>query len=393
MQKMQYYLGMVAGVVVGLLIVPIQGQTLVGTWINHDYNMRMELRQDGTFLFTSPYGNSNGSYMVQGNYLMMYASNGATTPYGITYFDGNRLQLVDANGGVMNFVREAGASPQTPGMDRQMPGAAPPGASEVLLTTGGYQLTRADVQTGVEIVEFIIGQHIQPSEVEELTQAAIQEFPQAPAQFLQQVNSLRQSLQTLHSLTDPVKIGLARQELITAFHKGTRQIPEEQKPMIIRIINRYVKVLAFDPANNLTLTNRDVEGFLNYYRFVSELNGQPFAITPEVQQQAEQAVAQAFPTLPLEQKQVLSSASLIWQVIETNWQRFTPQQQAQFRASFTQQVPQPYGQTGYPQQNYGGGNTSTDVSKQIRDMQADMWYQQNMWNMMQNMNLNSHATA
>jgi len=111
------------------------------------------------------------------------------------------------------------------------------------------------VQTGVGIIQFIIDQKIKDQEVEELTKTLIGEFQAQPRALIQHVQGLKQSLITLRSLQDPIQIGSIRQMLIAEFYKATAQIPENEKPLMIQIINRYVSVLAFDAANNLVLTD------------------------------------------------------------------------------------------------------------------------------------------
>lgn len=214
-------------------------------------------------------------------------------------------------------------------------------AVRILASGDGYSLTSEHVQTGVDVIQFIIGQAIKPSEVRELEARFVIEFKQAPEAYIQKVNTMSQWIRPLYQLTNPMEVGLARQQLFVAFHNATFTMPETQKPLLIQVINRYIKVLAFDPVSKLVLTDRDIEAMLKYTGFVNDLGGRPFVPTPAQRQAFTNELLQRFVTMPLEQKQLLCSASVIWNILEASWNQLSAAQREQVQAQFRVQQQEP----------------------------------------------------
>jgi len=365
----------------------LSGQNLAGTWTESSYNVKMILSADGTYTLQYPNGQSRGRYGLNGQTFCMQDASG-TNPvcYTVVNFTGNGLVLRDVNGLVLNYQRQGGGGVSKSGR----------GEGEVLAQKGGYTLTNGNFNAGLGILQFIIGQPVKPSEVQELKNKLIEEFHQAPAEVLQQLNSLGKSLQTIHSATDPVRIGLARQELFAAFYKATMNFKEADKPLMIQVMNRYIKVLAYDPANNLLLTNKDAEGMLNYLAFNSALMGQEVQLTDAVRRTIMTDLVNRFASMSLEQKQLLCSASLIWELLESNWNRLTPAQKQQYKSAYYSQIGQnsqsyqTYNQTYNPGSSGSGSQSST---KSRYDMMREYNAKQHMFRMMNEMSMNTHALS
>ena len=363
------------------------GQSLAGTWAESKYNVKMILSADGTYTLQYPNGQSRGRYSLNGQTFCMRDASG-TNPvcYTVVNFTGNGLVLRDVNGLVLNYQRQGGGGVSKSGT-----------GGETLAQKGGYTLTNGHFNAGLGILQFIIGQSVKPSEVQELKAKLIEEFHQAPAEAIRQLNSMGKSLQTIRSATDPVRIGLARQELFAALYKATMNFKEADKPLMIRVMNRYIKVLAFDPANNLLLTNKDANGMLNYLAFNSELMGQKVYLTDAVRHSAMTDMAKQFAAMPIEQKQLLCSASLIWELLESNWNRLTPAQKQQYKSAYYSQIAQntqsyqTYNQT-YNTGSPGSGYKSSS-KKSAADMMREHRAKQHMFQMMNEMNMNSHALS
>jgi hypothetical protein len=272
-------------------------------------------------------------------------------------------------------------------------------AGPVLDRQGKYELNRDQVLVGVGIVEFIIGQKIKASEVDELIVASKREFKLDPASFVYQVRQLEQSLTKLRSLTDALLIGRARQELLAAFHAATMALPAEKIPLLIRLVKRYVKVLKYDQRHNLALTDRDLEGALQYMRFSHELAGQPFQITEAVRQEFSKSTLAAFPKMRLAQKRFFCSASLAWSLVDANWKKLSPAQRQQLKTAYTQRAGAtrakastraPASSVKFPK----GWDKMDKAQKQalIRKRMRSNTARQNMYSMMQNSALQNHAT-
>lgn len=369
-----------------LIMVPaggnLFGQGLAGTWMESKYNAKMVLSADGTYTLQYPNGFSRGRYSLNGQVFCMQDASGANPVcYTVVGYSGNKLTLRDVNGVLMNYQRQGG-------------GRSAVGGREILAQKDGHALSQNHFNAGLGILQFIIGQKVKPSESIELRTKVIEEFRQAPAEVIRQLTVMGQSLQTVRSATDPVRIGLVRQELFAALYKATMNFKEEDKPLMIQVMNRYIKVLAFDPQTNLLLTDKDVEGMLNYITFNSELMGQKDPLTDIVRRSVRTDLVKGFPSMPLEQKRLLCTASLIWELLGTNWNRLTPAQKQQYKQAYFSQIGQntqsyqTYKQThgSRPANKSGSGKSTADMMREHRA-------KQHMFQMMNEMNMNTHATS
>ena len=363
----------------------LSGQSLAGKWRDLQYNVFMELSSQGTYAIQYPQGKSTGRFGVNGNVFWMQDFSGAPPVYyTIVQYTGNLLVLKDVNNLTLNYQRQTAQSQPAP---TPLPSTSSSPA-RTLASKDGYTLTSHHIDTGIGLIQFIIGQAIKASEKEELEAQSIKEFNIDPSYFIKEIDSLTQSLQTIRSFTDPVRIGLTRQQLFAALYQATYQMNEADKPLMIQVMNRYIKVLAFDPSNSLVLTDKDTEGMMKYLAFNSELMGQPVILTDALKQSMFSEMVKNFYVMPLKQKQLLCSASLIWQLLEVNWNQLTPAQRDQFKSAFQTQIAQNYQP---PNDSYTTppANQNYSTADSMRDYRA----RQNMMSMMNQMNMDSHALS
>jgi len=358
-------------------------QSQVGTWFCQDYQVQLTLGSDGSYQMQHSGGLSQGVYQVQGNQLWMKDNSAyQSVGYYAAMPDGNHLNLTDGNGVMMSFVRKAENSAVAPSQMQN---------GERLASAQGLELFQGHVEVGIGLTEFILGHKVKVSEHQELKAKLIEEFRMAPQETIQQITEIDLALRRLATLQDPVQIGLARQQLYAALFLATAQMNEHEKPLLVQVLNRYIKVLASDPQNQLVLTQQDAMGMMNYLVFLNRCQGIEVQLNKAEQEQFIAEMAQQFQFLPAEQKQVLCCASLIWRTIESNWSNMNAAQRNQFMASMNQQMPaQGYGNANYGQSSH---TQNSGTQKSMADMQADFNARQNMFQMMQNMNLNSHATS
>ncbi len=365
-------------------------QSLEGTWREGRFELVLVLHGDGTYALQYPGGTSRGRFGVQGYFLLMQDTHAAApVQYQILNLTGQALALRDVQGNLMHFERQMGQAGLSGSGGLSMPPPTP-ASGRAMAQAQGYTLTSTHVEAGIGLVQFIIGHPVKPSEVKELTDQTVAEFHQEPAYVVQQLESIGRSLEQLRTLSDPIHIGIARQELFAALYMGTAQIPEPEKPLLIQVINRYMRTLAVDPDNKLILTDRDADGMIQYVSFVSSLSGQPMQIHESLARQIRSDLVNRFPSMPLEQKKVLCSAGLLWQVMESNWKQLSQVQQQQFRQQFTAQTPQ----GGLSQEGaYTGGALGVPSSPSMSQQMADFQARQRCMQMMMDMNTMSHATS
>jgi len=397
------------GIILGLiLILTVSGksilysQTLDGTWQENTYNISLILATDGQYQLQYPNGRSQGRYQFNGQMLCLQDMSG-TPPvcYSLVKLSIDTLILRDATGVMMNYHRQRGSQQDsTPSgqQDTRDYVTKNPGAAAILAQKGNYTLTNNHFLAGLGILQFVIGQTVKPIELQELKTKLVEEFQLAPTEVLRQLESLGNSLAAIHKASDPVRIGLARQEIFSALYLATLPLKEMEKPLMVQIMNRYIKVLAYDAVNKLVLTDKDALGMINYLAFNSQLLGQEMQVTPSVQQSVISDLVNRFPTMSVEQKRLLCSASLIWQLIETNWNRMTMQQRQQYKNAFVSHMgkqassyPSSPTGTGYPASSTTtkSSNSSKSALEQMREYNA----RQSMLRMMNRMNMNSHALS
>ena len=241
------------------------------------------------------------------------------------------------------------------------------------------------------MVAFIIGQNITISEKEELKQAAIKDFESAPQEFIQQINKINATLQKVKMMTNPLDVGVVRQRLIAKFYKHTNNMQEKQKPVTVQIVNRYVRVLVYDEKNNIVVTEADLNSFLHYLVFINQLHGHNLQINNRDAASMKQLFVNNFFNMSIEQKSILSSASLIWKLVNINWQRMSISQRQQFQS----QVTANYQTQSNPKQNF----SIPKYNKQKNITQSNIFAQQQkyaqqrqMFNTLSNISLQNHVS-
>ncbi len=374
-----------------LISVSLCSQTPVGKWVDSRQNVILILKGDFTYSLTYPNGSSVGYWSSGGDQFCLRDASG-TNPvcYKVMSYSASAMVLRDANGMALNYQKVNPSQPTAASRGRRII----KGAGRVIAEKGVYKLTHGHLRTGIDLTQFIVGQKIKDSEMRDLKQKLVEEFNVIPDQVLVQLNGIATAMEKVYNSTDPYRIGLVRQELFSAFYKLTRNMSESQKPLMIRVINRYVTVLAYDEKSNLILTNRDVEGYINYLIFNSELSGQKIDANYSVRRDFSAQLSTNFNAMPMNQKQLLGSASLIWQLFETNWKRMTPAQKNQYIAAYRNQI-----SNNFNRNLQGSGSRQQwkppqgAHKKSVSQMQREFNAKQNMFTMMQNMNTNSHALS
>ncbi len=269
-----------------------------------------------------------------------------------------------------------------------------------LATKGSYTLTEDNVQFYVNLVQFVVGQKIKKSEQGEIRTQAINEFNKNPQAFFTELNQFNTLMNQLYQLTDPIKIAQGRMYFVTQFYKVTQMTPKQNLPSLIKIVNRYVKVLHYNPQTQLILTNKDIDAFLNYLDFSRQLGGMP-AMNYVEKRNFKQYLPAYYAQMPAQYQAMFPLMPIVWKNIEGQWKRltYTQKQQviAQFRARLQQQQQQQQTQPQY--QNYPNKNTysqnsnNRNSSKTLAQKRREFQAQQQLFKTMTNINNMSHVTT
>jgi hypothetical protein len=268
-----------------------------------------------------------------------------------------------------------------------------------LAAKDGYTLNEANVQFYVNLVQFVVSEKIKKSEAGEIRAQAIGEFNRNPKNFFTELNQFYSFMSQLYQLSDPVKIAQGRMYFVTHFYKVTRMTPKQNLPALIKIVNRYVRVLHYNPQTQMILTNKDIDAFLNYLDFSRQLGGLP-AMNYLEKRNFKQSLPNYYSQMPVQQQAMFPLMPVVWQNIEGQWKRLTPQQKQQVIANFRVQMSQQQQQQTRPQyQNYPNNNTYPQTSpnqngpKTLAQKRSEFQARQQLFQTMSNMNNMSHVTT
>lgn len=213
----------------------------------------------------------------------------------------------------------------------------------VLAESNGYTLTENHIQIGVTLLNFLSGTIIKQSEVVELRSDIIRLFRQNPQAEIAEIENVEKTMRNAYNLSDPLKIAEVRILVLGNLHKNSQGISANQLPAFMKIMNRYVKVLAYDDATRLILTDKDLNATIAFVDFQRKLAG--LAPAPTAQKTTfRQTITQNFSQIPNDQKGFFAAMSILWEVVQANWSSLSPQQQqqviAQNKAKYIQPTPQ-----------------------------------------------------
>lgn len=200
--------------------------------------------------------------------------------------------------------------------------------AQVIASKGGHRLTEDDVNISVRTLEFIVGQKLKPAEIGELRTELMTEFERDPKTTTAQIKQVGDMMNQLYKRTDPIQIAEGRLVLLGEFHKAAQATPQKDWPASIKIQNRYVTVLQYDPQTGLLLTNKDIESFLNFVDFARKVGGEgPLPVRDK--NEFRTSLPQMYPQLNQDQKAIFAVMPIVWEVIDAQWKSLTPAQQKQ----------------------------------------------------------------
>lgn len=370
----------------------LYAQNPAGKWVDANLKITLVLNADFTYSLAYPGGKSRGYWNGGGNsFCLRDASVATPVCYAVIAYSASEMILQDSGGARFHYRKQIGNAGSVP------VGGRDSGDNAVVLSRrDGRVLTRGNFQTGLNLVQFIVGGKIRKSESRALEEKLVEEFQTAPAEVLGQLQGIEKAMRRVYQCTDPYRVGLVRQELFAAFHRQTRHIEETKKPLMLQVINRYVKVLAYDEQNNLLLTRADVDGYINCLVFNDQLAGINSEVSESVRREISAQLIRGFQTMPLERKRMLASSSLIWHLLQFNWDRLSPEQKNQYVQAYRNQIYSRFSGTQVQAENrsnaqgsYAEGSEKQNLAQMRRDFNA----RQNMFRMMQNMNTNTHALS
>ncbi|MEM1270850.1 MAG: hypothetical protein AAGI08_12480 [Bacteroidota bacterium] len=324
-------------------------QSLIGSWTDPTSGAVYEFAYDGTGRILQDGTEQPFVYAIE-NGVLTFGNAAGSVSLAIESVTATQATFRRADGVPVALVREAPAS-----------------AGEVLASSSAGQLTEGDVMAAVRIVEFVTGEYLSEGEIEGVRAESIQDFENDPAGLLDSIEMFRTVLGAAAQASDPVAVGMARQQLLVSLLNMRAQMPDEPSAFFDAMTDR-VRLVAFDANTGTGATDRDVEDAVEYLAWLSETTGSP---APASAAEYEAYVASSFSSLPQSDREFLSAASVIWALVQAQWNGLSASQQAAAQSQLNNEL------------------TASDMLQ----TQADAQQTQQYYQMMSQMSAMSHQTS
>lgn len=214
--------------------------------------------------------------------------------------------------------------------------AQQPDGNQVVASAQGQNLTLNDIALAVGLAWFMTTQMPTEAEIQTIAEHEVAEFQANPKEFRQGADFVGQLLTQATKYTNPIEVGLYRMGVINEIWAAIESVPADQRGYLLNFIFERNPVLAYDRENKMVFTAADGVAAMRYLMFVNGITDptdeQLKAVEPTLRTLAENYVA-----MPLESKQQLAVASLMWQVVGAYWAQLNADQKQQMLAQLQQQ--------------------------------------------------------
>jgi len=361
-----------------IFVVAASAQMIYGDWYCADYDWSLRLAEDGSYVSQSSVGTSVGTYFIESNGLISFqdAYTAQATSYSLE-FAGDVMQFTDVWGTSYLFARVGSAAAGLP------PGtslASPASSSPVLAEKDGYVLRERHIEAGIEVLEFMVDEPLTDEESRRLQDTWVRDFEADPQAVFEDLDALVSTRDKLYSIQDPWQVAMLRASLVGVFHNEALKTPKDDRHEFLKVMYAHVEVVAFDPANLLAFTRKDLDAYLDYAAFLVALNtGEELCLSAAQRDSIAREVAEAFPSMTLQEKEVMCGMDVISKYVNHAWEQADPSERVQFA---TQMVETPAEDLDYS--SYAPSSSGSSSGKPM-DMAT--------YNMLQNSIMDAHNSA
>ncbi|MCB0825826.1 MAG: hypothetical protein KDC26_06525 [Armatimonadetes bacterium] len=204
-----------------------------------------------------------------------------------------------------------------------------------IIQSQGHALTEDDIKLAHSMVTFLADGA--PTEAEKLTLRAglKKEFMAGPAEFRSGVDEVKTFMAEIRKLKEPQQLALARMTVVTLFYGLTKDMNDSDVPVIMKVIYKKNPILAYDEANQIALTKKDLD---NSMRFLWFSNG---VYEPNAQQKKDmdalgKVISQNYLQMSVEEKQFLAMSAITMPVLDYNWKKLSQAQRNQLMNNYNQ---------------------------------------------------------
>jgi len=259
----------------------------------------------------------------------------------------------------------------------------------------------------LRFLEFILGTPISEEEKKVSIKKTAEKFLVDPKAIIKEVNEIDAQMHQIYQITDIAQIGKMRSALISQLYAGSQNLTQDQQPFIIKLLYKYVPVLAIDTQNMLAFTFKDFEALIYLTQFNAQMIGQNLLYSQQQLLELQNYYIQQFNYLTLEQKQNLCTMQIQYEYISNIYNKMTPLQKQQWQNQILNQQAYQYQnydsadaafEQGYHQARQNISNevkwpdgVSTKAEKQayLQQMKSEMNSNATLFNIMQDVNINN----
>ncbi|HEB62115.1 MAG TPA: hypothetical protein ENI82_03085 [Bacteroidetes bacterium] len=224
-------------------------------------------------------------------------------------------------------------------------------SKKVLFNVNGYSYTEGHFNKELRFIEFILGNKLSAIERQEGLREIEKNFKVNPAYTLKEIEQVDAQMQQMYQITDVAMIGRMRSALISQIYAGAQNLQGQELPFLVKLMYKYVPVLAFDPQNMLAFTYRDFEAYIYLMQFNAQMLGQNVQFTQQQIIETQNYLVQQFNYMTVEQKQNLCSMQVQYDYISNVYNQMTLQQRQQWQN-------QMLNQQAYQYQNYNSADAA-----------------------------------
>ncbi len=275
---------------------------------------------------------------------------------------------------------------------------------KVLATANGINYTKGHFDKSLRFLEFLLGVQITKEERRQGLEESINSFYIDQYQVISQVESLDKEMQQIYNCTDPMKIALLRSAMLCQIYEVNFNLPE--KPFMLKLMDKYVPVLAMDNNDLLVFTEQDFQAYIALLELNAKITGNATRFNDVEISQLRSELTELFKNSSLLQRQSLASMGIISTYIINSYEQMTSEQKNSWQEQLINQqyaqcqndVIENSFQKGYELQiesnlNWPKNiNTKTEKQAYLNKMRSQINANSVSWDIMNNTMMNTHTT-
>lgn len=208
--------------------------------------------------------------------------------------------------------------------------------SAVLARSGGYELTRNDLEPALELLKFLAQAPLSQTDIQAVINESVADFQTGPQQLKTALSDLQKVYGAAQATTDPLQLGDFRQKVIGELYLSVKDLPANEVPDYVKILLTKAPVVAYDTNTKVVLTRPDLNACLRYMQQMNEFKGT--MLSPNDLNTAAQEVIAGFSQIDPQTQKLLASGTVLMGVYKANFSNFSEEQKGATKSHFRDTV-------------------------------------------------------